>query len=70
MKWVSGQPARKGLLVRRQLFLGISGYFQAGIELGVFGAGIPPPMQMGPSVGPTCFTKVETEVQTWLSQEV
>ena len=67
---MSGQRARKGLLVRRQLFLGISGYFQAGIELGVFGAGIPPPMQMGPSVGPTCFTKVETEVQTWLSQEV
>ena len=70
MKWVSGQPARKGLLVRRQLFLDISGYFQAGIELEVFGAGIPPPMQMGPSVGPTCFTKVETEVQTWLSQEM
>ena len=67
---MSGQLTRKGLLVRRQLFLGISGYFQAGIELEVFGAGIPPPMQMGPSVGPTCFTKVETEVQTWLSQEM
>lgn len=55
---VSRMPGRKDLLTQVRFFLGIWGHFQVSVEL-------PPSIQMGPGVRPTCCTNVETEAQTW-----